>query len=67
MYKFDKVYRYFQKMKKTEQIFNEAELALLKEGLKRSYKERFEMATRLYKIQQTMNKASIIHKPFIAK
>ena len=54
-------------MKKTEQAFNEAELALLKEGLKRSYKERFEMATRLYKIQQTMNKASIVHKPFIAK
>ncbi len=55
------------KMKKTEQTFNEAELELLKEGLKRSYKERFEMATRLYKIQQTMSKASIIHKPFIAK
>ena len=49
-------------MKKTEQTFDEAELALLKEALKRSYKERFEMATRLYKIQQTMNKAVITHK-----
>jgi hypothetical protein len=45
----------------------QSELRLLKDGLKRSYKERFEMATRLYKIQQTMNKASITHKPFIAK
>ena len=54
-------------MEKAKQIFNETELALLKEGLKRSYKERFEMATRLYKIQQTMSKASISHKPFISK
>jgi hypothetical protein len=37
----------------------------IKEGLNRTYKERFEMATRLYKIQQTMNKASISHKPFV--
>lgn len=54
-------------MGKPEQILDEAEIKLLKEGLKRTYKERFEMATRLYKIQQTMNKASIIHKPFINK
>ena len=54
-------------MKKNEQTFYQAELELLKEGLKRSYKERFEMATRLYKIQQTMSKASISHKPFISK
>ena len=47
--------------------FEQATLELLKEGLKRSYKERFEMATRLYKIQQTMNKAVISHKPFISK
>ena len=45
----------------------QSELEQLKEGLKRSYKERFEMATRLYKIQQTMKKAIITHKPFIAK
>ncbi|MEO6522858.1 MAG: hypothetical protein ABIN91_14335 [Mucilaginibacter sp.] len=54
-------------MKTTKSTFDEAELELLKEGLKRTYKERFEMATRLYKIQQTMNKASVVHKPFIAK
>ncbi|NRF40868.1 hypothetical protein [Pedobacter foliorum] len=54
-------------MDKRKQAFDQAELELLKEGLKRSYKERFEMATRLYKIQQTMSKASISHKPFISK
>ncbi|MFI5160871.1 MAG: hypothetical protein ACHQHN_06315 [Sphingobacteriales bacterium] len=45
----------------------ENEIAQLKEGLKRSHKERFEMATRLYKMQLTMNKATISHKPFINK
>ena len=54
-------------MEKNKQSFDLAELDLLKEGLKRTYKERFEMATRLYKIQQTMNKATITHKPFVSK
>jgi len=54
-------------MKNKKQIFDHAELALLKEGLNRTYKERFEMATRLFKVQQTMTKASISHKPFINK
>ena len=54
-------------MEKNSQKLSEAEIELLKEGLKRSYKERFQMATRLYKIQQTMSKASIVHKPFISK
>lgn len=54
-------------MEKNILSFTPAELEYLKEGLKRSYKERFEMATRLYKIQQTMNKATITHKPFISK
>ena len=54
-------------MEKTTHTFDQAELELLKESLKRTYKERFEMATRLFKVQQTMNKASIIHKPFISK
>jgi hypothetical protein len=47
--------------------YEKAELDFLKEGLKRSYKERFLMATRLYKIQQTMRKAVITHKPYISK
>ncbi|WP_158642923.1 hypothetical protein [Mucilaginibacter ginsenosidivorax] len=54
-------------MEKAKQSFDKAELELLKEGLKRSYKERFEMATRLYKIHQAAGKASITHKPFISK
>ena len=47
--------------------FSESEIALLKEGLSRTYKERSEMATRLYKIQQTLKKAKILHKPFLQK
>jgi len=47
-----------------EEQFDKAELDLLKEGLKRTYKERFEMTTLLYKIQLTIEKASITHKPF---
>ena len=47
--------------------FERAELDLLRENLRRSYKERFLIATRLYKIQQTMKKAGITHKPFVSK
>lgn len=54
-------------MDKGKEAFDKAEIDLLKEGLKRSYKERFEMATRLYKINKTLEKAKITHKPFIAK
>lgn len=61
-----------EKKKRAEDIlhstdFEKAEMDLLREGLKRSYKERFLMATRLYKIQQTMQKAVITHKPYISK
>ncbi len=53
----------------SEQIrdFQKEEMDLLQKSLQRSYKERFLMATRLYKVQQTMNKAVITHKPFISK
>lgn len=37
---------------------------LLREALKRSYKERFLMATRLYKIHLTMQKAVITDKRY---
>ena len=47
--------------------YEKAETDRLKESLSRSYKERFLMATRLYKIQQTMKKAVITHKPYISK
>jgi len=52
---------------KEKNSFDQAEIELLKEGLKRTYKERFLFATQLYKIQQTMNKAKITFKPFISK
>lgn len=54
-------------MKKKKDLPAGPDLEFLKEGLKRSYKERFEMATRLYKVQITINKASILHKPFMSK
>ncbi len=47
--------------------YEKAEMDLLREALKRSYKERFLMATRLYKVQQTMKKAKITYKPYINK
>lgn len=47
--------------------FEKKELDLLLESLRRSHKERFLMTTRLYKIQQTMKKAVITHKPFVDK
>ena len=47
--------------------FEKSEMDMLRENLRRSYKERFLMATRLYKIQQTMKKAAITHKPFVSK
>ena len=49
------------------EAYERAELDRLKEVLKRSYKERFLMTTRLYKIQKTMNRFTIIHKPFLNK
>jgi len=39
--------------------FEKAEVDLLRESLRLSYKERFLRATRLYKVQQTMKKAII--------
>jgi hypothetical protein len=45
----------------------EAEIRQIKEGLTRTYKERFLLATSLYKAHLTMNKAVITHKPFIKK
>lgn len=47
--------------------YEKAELDLLRRNLLLSYKERFLMATRLYKIQQTVKKAVITHKPFVSK
>lgn len=54
-------------MDQEQSKLSKAEIEYLKEGLKRTYKERFEMCTRLYKIQQTMNKAVITYQPFVSK
>ncbi|MCP9751637.1 hypothetical protein [Ferruginibacter sp. HRS2-29] len=43
--------------------YENAETALLREGLNRSYKERLLFATMLYKVQQSFKKATIISKP----
>lgn len=48
----------------TDADYEKAEMDLLRAGLKRNYKERFLMATTLYKIQQTLKRAKIIHKPY---
>ena len=57
-------------------VLNEDEMDLLwkaeeekriRESILSSYTERFLLATRLYKIQQTLRKAKITHKPFIEK
>lgn len=47
--------------------YEKAEMDLLRENLKRSYEERFLMATRLYKIHQTMKMAVITRRPYISK
>ncbi|MCW3092039.1 MAG: hypothetical protein JWP81_3108 [Ferruginibacter sp.] len=46
--------------------YEKAEMDLLRDALRRSYSERFLFTTRLYKIQQTLRKAKITHKPFAA-
>ncbi len=47
--------------------FVKAEKDLLREALLRTHKERFLFATKLYKIQKTMEKFSVEHKPFNLK
>ena len=44
--------------------YDKAEMDLLRDALKKSYTERFLMATTLYKVQLTMMKAKITHKPY---
>ncbi len=44
--------------------YEKAEMDQLREALKRSYKERFLMTTRLYKIQKMFEKAKITHRPY---
>jgi hypothetical protein len=44
--------------------YEKAELDLLRDGLKRTHKERFLFLMQLIKIQNTLKKAKITHKPF---
>ncbi len=46
-----------------EADYEKAERDLLKDALRRTHTERFLVATRLYKIQQMLGKAKIIHQP----
>lgn len=41
--------------------------AQLQAGLKRTYQERFEMFTTLYKVHETLKKAKITYKPLIRR
>ena len=45
-------------------FYEKAEMDQLRGALKRSYKERFLMTTRLYKIQKMFEKAKITHRPY---
>jgi len=45
--------------------YEKAEMDLLRDALTRTHKERFLMATTLYKVQQTMKKAKITHVPYL--
>lgn len=44
--------------------YEKAAMDTLRDALKRTYKERFLIATSLYKIQQTFGRAVITHKPY---
>jgi hypothetical protein len=47
--------------------YEKAETDLLREALKRTYTERFLMATKLYKISMMLKKATVTHQPFLPK
>lgn len=51
-------------MQEPQADYEKAEMDLLKDALKRTYKERFLMATTLYKVQLTLNRAKIIRTPY---
>jgi hypothetical protein len=49
-------------LQETDTSYEQAEIDLLKDALKRSYKERFLMLTQFYKMQQTLKNAKITHR-----
>jgi hypothetical protein len=48
--------------KEIEKGYEKASDDYLRDALKRTYTERFLYATMLYKVHQTMKKATIVHK-----
>ncbi len=62
--KINKVSLEYNILNETGADFEKAEIDLLKDALNRSYTERFLMTTRLYKIQLTLRRAKITHKPY---
>ena len=54
-------------VKDMDALYEAQEIRRLKESILLSDTEKFLMVTRLYKIQQTLKKAKITHKPFIKK
>ena len=51
--------------KELQPDYEKAEMDQLKAALKRTHTERFLMATTLYKVQKTLNKAIITRTPYI--
>ena len=51
-------------LQESDAFYEKIEMDQLRDALKRSYTERFLMATTLYKVQQTLKKAKITHKPY---
>ena len=47
--------------------YEKAETDLLRAALRRTYTERFLMATRLYKINRMMQNATVTHQPLTPK
>lgn len=47
--------------------YEKAEMDLLRDGIRRNYKERFLMMTTLMKAGNMMSKAKIVHKSFSGK
>ena len=45
--------------------YEKAEMDLLRDALKRTHKERFLFLMQLIKIQATLQRAKITHKPFL--
>jgi hypothetical protein len=53
--------------KELDKAYEKASDDYLRDALKRTHTERFLYATMLYKVQQTMKKATIVHKKIIDK